>query len=84
MLCYALLSWLCYVNVQDARNAFVISAGSDLQPHNYHNISHFSFFQKSCAEIKEIVPGANSGYYWINVKGKKKEVFCDMVNYGMF
>ena len=41
-------------------------------------------FQKSCAKIKEIVPGAKSGYYWINVKGKKKEVFCDMVNFGMF
>ena len=42
------------------------------------------FFQKSCAKIKEIVPGAKSGYYWINVKRKKKEVFCDMANYGMF
>ncbi len=29
------------------------------------------------------MPDAKSGYYWIDVNGKKKEVFCDMVNYGM-
>ena len=29
------------------------------------------------------MPDAKSGYYWIYVKGKKKEVFCDMLNYGM-
>ena len=44
----------------------------------------FSFFsQRSCAQIHLIVPDAKSGYYWIHVKDKQIEVYCDMITYGM-
>lgn len=41
------------------------------------------WFQKSCASIKDIVSNAESGYYWIELWQEKKEVFCDMINFGM-
>ena len=41
------------------------------------------FFQRSCAEIQRLVPDAKSGYYWIHIKEKKVEVYCDMISYGM-
>ncbi|XP_066025101.1 uncharacterized protein [Pocillopora verrucosa] len=37
---------------------------------------------KSCASIKDIVSNAESGYYWIELWQEKKEVFCDMINFG--
>ena len=44
-------------------------------------------FQKphrSCAEVKEADPGADSGYYWIKIKDRELQVYCDMENYGEF
>ena len=43
----------------------------------------FSFSQTSCAQIQQIFPDAKSGYYWVYIKGKKAQVYCDMDNYGM-
>ena len=44
----------------------------------------FCFFvsQTSCAEIQQLVPDAKSSYYWVHIKGKKAQVYCDMNNYG--
>ena len=42
-----------------------------------------SFSQTSCAQIQQIFPDAKSGYYWVYIKGKKAQVYCDMDNYGM-
>ena len=44
-------------------------------------------FQKphrSCAEVKQADPGADSGYYWIKIKDRELQVYCDMQNYGEF
>ena len=38
--------------------------------------------QRSCAQIQQLVPNAKSGYYWIYVKRKRTQVYCDMDNYG--
>ncbi|CAH3106835.1 unnamed protein product [Porites lobata] len=40
------------------------------------------FLCKSCAQIQQLVPDAKSAYYWVHIKGKKTEVYCDMDNYG--
>ena len=42
----------------------------------------FFVFQTSCAEIQQLVPDAKSSYYWVHIKGKKAQVYCDMNNYG--
>ena len=49
------------------------------------NVSCFPVFvfQTSCAQIQQLVPNAISGYYWVHIKGKKVQVYCDMDNYGM-
>ncbi|KAM7450717.1 hypothetical protein ABFA07_001708 [Porites harrisoni] len=36
----------------------------------------------SCAQIQQLVPDAKSSYYWVHIKGKKAQVYCDMNNYG--
>ena len=44
-------------------------------------------FQKphrSCAEVKQADPGADSGYYWIKIKDREVQVYCDMEKYGEF
>ena len=38
--------------------------------------------QRSCAQIQQLVPNAKSGYYWIYIKRKRAQVYCDMDNYG--
>ncbi|CAH3106853.1 unnamed protein product [Porites lobata] len=40
------------------------------------------FHLRSCAQIRQLVPNAKSGYYWIYVKRKRAQVYCDMDNYG--
>ncbi|KAK3752982.1 hypothetical protein QZH41_016290, partial [Actinostola sp. cb2023] len=37
---------------------------------------------KSCAEIKKKKLCAKSGYHTINVRGKKRKVYCDMEGFG--
>ncbi|KAJ7372462.1 hypothetical protein OS493_018969 [Desmophyllum pertusum] len=37
---------------------------------------------KSCAEIQQEMPFAESGYYWIKIGGREAQVYCDMKNYG--
>ncbi|XP_078380917.1 uncharacterized protein LOC144663744 isoform X3 [Oculina patagonica] len=77
---FKLLGLVCQLNKADARIAYhhyIPATG-----YVYSNNPWPKIKLKSCAEIKEIVPDAKSGYYWIDVNGKKKEVFCDMVNYG--
>ena len=39
---------------------------------------------RSCAEVKEADPGADSGYYWIKIKDRELQVYCDMEKYGEF
>ncbi|XP_073254841.1 uncharacterized protein [Porites lutea] len=40
------------------------------------------FLSTSFAQIQQLVQDAKSGYYWVHIKGKKTEVYCDMDNYG--
>ena len=39
---------------------------------------------RSCAEVKQADPGADSGYYWIKIKDRELQVYCDMEKYGEF
>ncbi len=37
---------------------------------------------KSCAEIHQELPQAESGYYWVMIGNREAQVYCDMENYG--
>ncbi|XP_078366374.1 uncharacterized protein LOC144650548 isoform X1 [Oculina patagonica] len=37
---------------------------------------------KSCAEIHQELPQAESGYYWVKIGNREAQVYCDMETYG--
>lgn len=77
---YKLLGQICELNRADVHIA----------PHNYLPARGYVYLDnpwpkvkmKSCASIKDIVSNAESGYYCIELFQEKKEVFCDMINFG--
>ena len=38
---------------------------------------------RSCEDIKDAYIEAKTGYYWISVKEKMMQVYCDMDNHGI-